>query len=73
MNFGQNLYNWLVVNAQGLGLVAIVVVGVIFGIKREFTKLAVTLVVLVLAIGFVFNAAGVKDLLLNFFNTVFGV
>ncbi len=73
MNFGLNLYNWFLTNAQSLVLLGIVVVGVFFAIKREFTKLLGTGAVLILAIGFVFNAAGVKDLLLQLFNTVFGV
>lgn len=71
MNFGLNFYNWLVSNAQGLALAAIAAVGLYFAVKREFTKLLGTAVVLIIAIGFVFNAAGVKDILLNLFNTVF--
>ena len=39
MNFGVNLYNWLLSNAQPLVLVAIVVIGLYLGFKREFTKL----------------------------------
>ena len=62
MNFGVNLYNWLLSNAQPLVLVAIVVIGLYLGFKREFTKL----------IGLVFNAAGVKDVLLNLFNQILG-
>ena len=36
MNFGQNLYNWFLSNAQSLVLMAIVVIGVYLGFKREF-------------------------------------
>ena len=40
MNFGQNLYNWFLSNAQSVGLV--------------------------------FNASGVKDVLLQLFNKIIG-
>nr|SUY21191.1 conjugative transposon protein [Clostridioides difficile] len=39
MNFGQNLYNWFLSNAQSLVLLAIVVIGLYLGFKREFSKL----------------------------------
>ena len=39
MNFGVNLYNWLLSNAQPLVLVAIVVIGLYLGFKREFTNI----------------------------------
>ena len=39
MNFGQNLYNWFLSNAQSLVLMAIVVIGIYLGFKREFAKL----------------------------------
>ena len=35
MNFGQNLYNWFLSNAQSLVLMAIVVIGIYLGFKRE--------------------------------------
>ena len=38
MNFGQNLYNWFLSNAQSLVLMAIVVIGIYLGFKREFTQ-----------------------------------
>ena len=63
MNFGQNLYNWFLSNAQSLVLLAIVVIGLYLGFKREFSKLIV---------GLVFNAAGVKDILLELFNKIIG-
>ena len=56
MNFGQNLYNWFLSNAQSLVLMAIAVIGVYLGFKREFSKLA----------------AGVKDVLLQLFNKIIG-
>lgn len=72
MNFGVNLYNWLLSNAQPLVLVAIVVIGLYLGFKREFTKLIGFLVVAMLLVGLVFNAAGVKDVLLSLFNQILG-
>ena len=53
-------------------LVAIVVIGLYLGFKREFTKLIGFLVVAMLSVGLVFNAAGVKDVLLNLFNQILG-
>jgi multisubunit Na+/H+ antiporter MnhC subunit len=67
MNFGQNLYNWFLSNAQSLVLMAIVVIGIYLGFKREFSKLIGFLVV-----GLVFNASGVKDVLLQLFNKIIG-
>ena len=45
MNFGQNLYQWFLSNAQSLVL---------------------------MAVGLVFNAGGVKDVLLELFNKIIG-
>ena len=56
MNFGQNLYQWFLSNAQSLVLMAIVVIGIYLGFKREFSKL----------IGFL------KDVLLELFNKIIG-
>ena len=72
MNFGQNLYNWFLSNAQSLVLLAIVVIGLYLGIKREFSKLIGFLVVSLVAVGLVFNADGVKDILLELFNKIIG-
>ena len=67
MNFGQNLYQWFLTNAQSLVLLAIVVIGLFLGVKREFSKL-----IALIAVGLVFNASGVKDVLLNLFNRIVG-
>ena len=72
MNFGQNLYNWFLSNAQSLVLLAIVVFGLYLGFKREFSKLIGFLVVSLVAVGLVFNADGVKDILLELFNKIIG-
>ena len=65
MNFGQNLYQWFLSNAQSLVLMSIVVIGIYLGFKREFSKLIGFLVVALIAVGLVFNAGGVKDVLLE--------
>ena len=72
MNFGQNLYQWFLSNAQSLVLMAIVVIGIYLGFKREFSKLIGFLIVALIAVGLVFNAGGVKDVLLELFNKIIG-
>ncbi len=72
MNFGQNLYSWFSGNAQPLVLMAIAIIGVYLGIKREFTKMISFLVIALIAVGLVFNTSGVKDILLQLFNTIVG-
>ena len=49
MNFGQNLYNWFLSNAQSLVLLAIVVIGLYLGFKREFSKLIGFLIIAIIA------------------------
>lgn len=72
MNFGQNLYNWFLTNAQSLVLVAIVITGLYLAFKREFSKLIGFLIIALIAVGLVFNAEGVKNLLLELFNKIIG-
>ena len=72
MNFGQNLYNWFLSNAQSLVLMADAFIGVYLGFKREFSKLIGFLIIAIIAVGLVFNAAGVKDILLELFNRIIG-
>ena len=72
MNFGQNLYNWFLSNAQSLVLLAIVVIGLYLVFKMEFSKLIGFLVISLVAVGPVFNAEGVKDILLELFNKIIG-
>lgn len=50
----------------------IVVIGIYLGFKREFSKLIGFLVVALIAVGLVFNAGGVKDVLLELFNKIIG-
>lgn len=73
MNFGQNLYTWFLSNAQSLVLMAIVVIGIYLGFKREFSKLIGFLIVALISVGLVFNAGGVKDVLLELFNRIIGI
>ena len=63
---------WFLTNAQSLVLLAIVVIGLFLGFKREFSKLIGFLVIALIAVGLVFNASGVKDVLLNLFNRIVG-
>ena len=72
MNFGQNLYNWFLSNAQSLVLMAIVVIGIYLGFKREFSKLIGFLVVALVAVGLLFNASGVKDVLFQLLIKIIG-
>ncbi|HAP8533449.1 TPA: hypothetical protein IYJ03_001939 [Enterococcus faecium] len=67
-----SIYQWFLTNAQSLVLLAIVVIGLFLGFKREFSKLIVFLVIALIAVGLVFNASGVKDVLLNLFNRIVG-
>ncbi|EMW6338125.1 hypothetical protein AAFE37_002608, partial [Enterococcus faecium] len=57
---------------QSLVLLAIVVIGLFLGFKLEFSKLIGFLVIALIAVGLVFNASGVKDVLLNLFNRIVG-
>ncbi|SUN65436.1 FIG086557: Conjugation related protein [Streptococcus dysgalactiae subsp. equisimilis] len=72
MNFGQKFVSMVFINAQSLVLMAIVVIGIYLGFKREFSKLIGFLVVALIAVGLVFNAGGVKDVLLELFNKIIG-
>ncbi|MYV16061.1 hypothetical protein [Furfurilactobacillus milii] len=72
MNFGQNLFTWFTSNAQSLVLMAIAVIGIYLGFKREFSKLIGFLIIAAVAVGLVFNTGGVKDVLLSLFNRVVG-
>ena len=67
-----SIYTWFLSNAQSLVLMAIVVIGIYLGFKREFSKLIGFLVVALVAVGLVFNAGGVKDVLLELFNKIIG-
>ena len=72
MNFGHNLYQWFLSNAQSLVLLAIVVIGIYLGFKREFSQLIGFLVVALIAVGLVFFAGGVKVVLFVLFYQIIG-
>ena len=56
----------LVLVSLGMGI------GIYLGFKREFSKLIGFLVIALIAVGLVFNAGGVKDVLLELFNRIIG-
>lgn len=70
MDFGQNLYDWFLGNAQPIVLLGIVVVAVILLFKRKFTELLAVVVIAIIAVGFVFNTSGTKDAMLDVYNKV---
>ena len=73
MNFGQNMFTWLSAQAGYVVLVGIVIIGIFLIMKREFTKLLGFAVVAIIAVGFVFNTTGVKDVMLEMFNKILGI
>lgn len=70
MNFGQNLFDWLIGNLQPIVLLAILIGVVYCCAKREFTKLIPIILVGAIAIGFTFNTSGTKNVLLELYNKV---
>ena len=48
------------------------VIGIYLGFKREFSKLIGFLVIALIAVGLVFNAGGINDVLLGLFNNIIG-
>ncbi len=71
MNFGVNVYNWLASNIQSLGLAALLIVGIYLVIERKLSKVVGLVLVSIVAIGFIYNTTGVKDLFLQLFNSFF--
>ena len=72
MNFGQNLYNWFLSNAQSLVLIAIVVIGIYLGFKRESSNLIGFCVVALVDGGLVFHASGATAVLFQLFFQIIG-
>lgn len=72
MDFGTNLYNWFLGNAQPIVLLGIVVAAVYFILQRKTTELILTAIVAIVAVGLVFNTSGAKDVMLAIFNRVIG-
>ena len=66
MNFGQNLYNWFSFKRSITGAFSNRCDWlVILASKSEFSKLIGFLIIAIIAVGLVFNAARVKDILLE--------
>lgn len=72
MNFGENLYNWFLANAQPVVLLGIVIMAVYFIMQRKTTELIVTVIIAIVAVGLTFNTSGAKDVMLAIFNRVIG-
>lgn len=70
MNFGQNLYDWFLENAQPIVLLGIAIVALVLLFKRKFTELLAVVVIAIIAVGFVFNTSGTKDAMLDVYNKV---
>ena len=70
MDFGQNLYNLVVTNAQPVVLGGIVIVGIYLLAKHKLAEFIGLLVVGIIAVGFVFNSSGTKDVFLNIYNRI---
>lgn len=73
MNFGYNIYSFLVTQMQWIVLTIMVCMGGWFLFKRQTTGLIITLIVGTLAVVLAFNADGLKDLLLDLGNTTLGL
>ena len=65
-------YDTYIIEEMRCDSMSIVVIGIYLGFKREFSKLIGFLVVALIAVGLVFNAGGVKDVLLELFNKIIG-
>lgn len=72
MNFGQNIYAWFQTNLQPLVLAGLLGCGIYFFVERKFTKIVGLIVIGIIAVGFVFATADVKDIFLKLFRQAFG-
>ena len=73
VSIGSNFYNLIKDTAQWILLGFLIVIGVILIAKREVTKIAVWLLVCILAVVMVFNTQGFADLLQSIGNTILGI
>ena len=71
MNLGQNVLTWFLANVRPLILLAIGVIGFYGLIERKFSKVVGMILLGIVAVGFVYNTEGVKDMFLNLFNSFF--
>ena len=65
MNIGSNLYDWFSAQSQMLVLVALIVMALYLGFKREFTKLIGWLILSVVIIVMIYDTGGFADKLLE--------
>lgn len=72
MNFGTELYTWFSTQAQPLVWLALIFLGLNVIFKREITKLVGLLILALVVVLLVFNAAGVASVLLNLGNKIIG-
>lgn len=72
MNIGQNMLNFVTTNAGPLVLMGLVILGVIFIMKRKTTELIGTIIVGIIAVGLVYDTAGVKTVLLSIWKAIIG-
>lgn len=72
MNIGQNLLDLVISNAGPLVIVALIIGALVLLFKHKITEFVGLLVLGIIAIGFIYNPWGIKDVLLNIFNTVSG-
>ena len=71
MNFGENILTWFLANVRPLILLAIGVIGVVALFERKVSKVLGLLLLGIVAVGFVYNTEGVKDMFLSLFNSIF--
>lgn len=72
-NVGKNLYDWFLLNAKPLVLMAIVVIGVYLAFKREITKLIGFGMIALIAVMLVYNTSGVQEFMLEIGNKFLGL
>lgn len=70
--FGQNILNWVLQNLQPIVLLALAIVGIVLFIEKKISKIAGLIIISIVAVGFVFDPTGVKDIFLGLFHSFFG-
>ena len=72
MNFANNLYNWL----SGMAFSIFGIVLIFFGVKavmeKSLVKTLLSVIGLLVCVVFLFNPAGVRDVLLELGNMILG-
>lgn len=71
MNFGQNIYNFLISNLQPLVLAGIGALAVYALVERKISKLIGIILLGIIAVGFVFATTQVQELFLKLFQSFF--